>query len=79
MENRETIKKESQKIKVINSITGIIEEGYVVYAEPDIDILNLTFLYLVSEDETKNMHFEPKLGYNIWTIIADGSPYIITD
>ena len=73
------MQKENQKIKIINNITGIIEEGYVVYAEPDIDIPNLTFLYVVSVDDSKNEHFEPKLGYNIWTIIADGSPYIITE
>lgn len=68
-----------QKIKIINNITGIIEEGTVVYIEPDNEIPFLAFLYVVSDDNSKNTHFEPKLGYNIWTIIPDGSPYIVQE
>lgn len=79
MDNREKIQKNEQKIKIINSVTGIMEEGYVVFAEPDNEIPGLVFLYIRSEDDSKNINFEPKLGYNIWTVIDANSPYIMHD
>ena len=69
-----------ERIKVLDDILGVIQEGTIFYIELDAEIPGLYWLYLVSDIEEENTIIEPKFGNKpYWKIIPDSSEFIVTE
>ena len=71
------IYKVGDNIKIIEHISGDIEEGCVCYVEPDEYTPNLYWYYVTSYEDKKNTISDPKFNFLYWKIIESNSGYIV--